>query len=310
MNRYRRFFLQLGPALLLFGFAMALDALAVECPAWTGVEAMTDLRLDSAGTQRSQTIQAVRDITGLGLQDSTALVDKAPTVVLTADQASVQIARQRLTAAGAGTSLINPAQSPGRRFQQPFFLPIEDVFTIGAVGAVATGTLRGGIVRIPDRVRVIGMRRDAPANVTLIDRNHQRFDAVGDAAYSGQSVGLALRGRHRDDLRRGMAVVAEDSPIRARKAIRAEIRFDAAGLSAAGINTAADLPPKLSLFLHTIDVQAEWFLPDGVGRINLTTDSRLFLDLDQPLALWPDLCFPVRVNGRTIGTGVIREVFF
>lgn len=190
---------------------------------------------------------------------------------------------------------------PERPKDQPFLMPVEDVFGIKGRGTVVTGRVERGIVKTGDEVEVVGFGESRKIVVTGVEMFHKTLDE----GEPGDAVGCLLRGVERDDIERGQ-VLAKVGSITAKSEADAEVYV--LSKDEGGRHTPFFNGYKPQFYIRTTDVTGEIYLPDGVEMIMPGDNVKMKIKLISPVALEPQLRFAIREGGRTVGSGVITEV--
>ena len=191
---------------------------------------------------------------------------------------------------------------PKREIQQPFLLPVEDVFTITGRGTVATGRIERGVIHLNDRVERVGILKPAIYTVTGVEM----FRKLLDYAEAGDNVGILLRGAEKKDILRGMVLAAPGS-------IKAYSYFDAEiyvlTKEEGGRHTPFGNGYRPQFYIRTLDVTGTVRLPEGVEMVLPGDNVSIYVTLITPVALEKGLRFAIREGGRTVGAGMITAVY-
>ena len=191
---------------------------------------------------------------------------------------------------------------PKREIQQPFLLPVEDVFTITGRGTVATGRIERGVIHLNDRVERVGILEPAIYTVTGVEM----FRKLLDYAEAGDNVGILLRGAEKKDILRGMVLAAPGS-------IKAYSYFDAEiyvlTKEEGGRHTPFGNGYRPQFYIRTLDVTGTVRLPEGVEMVLPGDNVSIYVTLITPVALEKGLRFAIREGGRTVGAGMITAVY-
>jgi len=190
---------------------------------------------------------------------------------------------------------------PERPKDQPFLMPVEDVFGIKGRGTVVTGRVERGMVKTGDEVEVVGFGESRKIVVTGVEMFHKTLDE----GEPGDAVGCLLRGVERDDIERGQ-VLAKIGSMRAASEADAEVYV--LGKDEGGRHTPFFNGYKPQFYIRTTDVTGEIQLPDGVEMVMPGDNIKMKIKLIMPVALESQLRFAIREGGRTVGSGVITEV--
>jgi elongation factor Tu len=190
---------------------------------------------------------------------------------------------------------------PERPVDQPFLMPVEDVFNIEGRGTVATGRVERGILKKMDEVELVGIRNTAKTTVTDIEM----FRKLLDEARAGDNVGLLLRGTKKDDVERGM-VIAKPGSIKPHTKFKAEIYV--LSKEEGGRHTPFFNKYRPQFYFRTTDVTGEVTLNAGTEMVMPGDNTSLNVVLIQPIAMEKGLKFAIREGGRTVGAGQVTEI--
>ncbi len=190
---------------------------------------------------------------------------------------------------------------PDRPVDQPFLMPVEDVFNIEGRGTVATGRVERGILKKMDEVELIGIRDTAKTTVTDIEM----FRKLLDEARAGDNVGLLLRGTKKDDVERGM-VIAKPGSIKPHKKFKAEIYV--LSKDEGGRHTPFFSNYRPQFFFRTTDVTGSVKLPEGVEMVMPGDNVSIEVELITPVAMEKTMRFAIREGGKTVGAGRISDI--
>jgi elongation factor Tu len=190
---------------------------------------------------------------------------------------------------------------PKRDIDKPFLMPIEGVHTIEGRGTVVTGKVEQGIVKVGQKVEILGLGDVRESVVTSIEA----FNQVLDQGEAGHNVGLLLRGVRTEEVHRGQVVAAPRS-IRPRVKFKGEVYV----LSKAegGRHTPFFSGYKPQFFFRTTNVTGEAALAANVDMIMPGDNAALLVSLDKPIAIEVGSRFAIREGGKTVGSGVVTEV--
>ena len=185
---------------------------------------------------------------------------------------------------------------------EPFLMPIEDVFSIPGRGTVATGRIESGVINTGDPVDIIGMGAE---KMTSTVTGVEMFRKILDRGEAGDNVGLLLRGIEKTDIRRGM-VIAKQGSVTPHKKFKAEVYI--LSKEEGGRHTPFHNKYRPQFYVRTTDVTGEIFLPDGVEMVMPGDNLTITVELLQPIALNVGLRFAIREGGRTVGAGQVTEI--
>jgi elongation factor Tu len=190
---------------------------------------------------------------------------------------------------------------PVRATDQPFLMPIEDVFTITGRGTVVTGRVERGTLDLNSEVEIVGIRATQKTTVTGIEM----FRKLLDKAEAGDNTGLLIRGLKREDVERGQVVVKPGSvtPHTDFKA-NAYILTKEEG----GRHNPFYANYRPQFYFRTTDVTGVITLPEGTEMVMPGDTVSMSVELIQPIAMEPGLRFAIREGGRTVGAGTVEEI--
>jgi elongation factor Tu len=190
---------------------------------------------------------------------------------------------------------------PERPIDQPFLMPIEDVFSISGRGTVATGRIERGIVKVGEEVEIIGIRDTSKTTVTGVEM----FRKLLDSGQAGDNVGCLLRGVQRTDIERGQ-VLAKPNSVKPHTDFKAEAYI--LTKEEGGRHTPFFNNYRPQFYFRTTDVTGVVTLPEGTEMVmpgdNVTVDVALIV----PIAMEEKLRFAIREGGRTVGAGVVASI--
>jgi elongation factor Tu len=190
---------------------------------------------------------------------------------------------------------------PQRAVDRPFLMPVEGVHTIEGRGTVATGKIEQGVIRVGQKVEILGLGDVLESVCTSVEAFNQALDQ-GEA---GQNVGLLLRGIKADQIRRGQ-VIAAPRTIRPQSQFTGEVYV--LNHEEGGRHTPFFSGYKPQFFFRTTNVTGEIRLPDGTEMVLPGDNAAVTVSLDKPIALDVGSHFAIREGGKTVGSGVITAV--
>ena len=190
---------------------------------------------------------------------------------------------------------------PERPRDQPFLMPVEDVFGIKGRGTVVTGRVEKGMVKVGQNIDIIGIRDTESTVVTGVEMFHKTLDE----GEPGDAVGVLLRGVDREGVERGQ-VLAEPGSITPHMEAQAQVYV--LTKEEGGRHTPFFSGYKPQFYIRTTDVTGEITLPEGVEMVMPGDNIEMGVKLLTPVALAEQLRFAVREGGRTVGSGVITKV--
>jgi elongation factor Tu len=190
---------------------------------------------------------------------------------------------------------------PDRPKDQPFLMPIEDVFSISGRGTVVTGRVETGIVKVNDTVEILGIRETTKSVCTGVEM----FRKLLDQGEAGDNVGLLLRGIGREDVERGQVIAAPGS-------IKPHTKFTCEAYiltkDEGGRHTPFFSNYRPQFYFRTTDVTGSVVLPDGTEMVMPGDNISMEVNLIAPIAMDEGLRFAIREGGRTVGAGVVATI--
>ena len=190
---------------------------------------------------------------------------------------------------------------PARATDQPFLMPIEDIFTIEGRGTVVTGRVERGIININEEVEIVGIRPTSKTVVTGIEM----FNKQLDKGMAGDNAGLLLRGVKKDEVERGQ-VLAKPGSITPHTEFEAEVYI--LTKEEGGRHTPFFKGYKPQFYVRTTDVTGEVILPEGQEMVMPGDTVTISVKLITPIALEEKGKFAIREGGRTVGAGVVTKI--
>jgi elongation factor Tu len=190
---------------------------------------------------------------------------------------------------------------PERPIDQPFLMPIEDVFNIEGRGTVVTGRVERGILKKMEEVEIVGIRPTVKTTVTDIEM----FRKLLDEARAGDNVGVLLRGVKKEDVERGQ-VVAKPGSIHPHKKFKAEVYV--LSKEEGGRHTPFFTNYRPQFYFRTTDVTGTVKLPDGVEMVMPGDNVSIEVELITPIAMEKTIRFAIREGGRTVGAGRVADI--
>ena len=190
---------------------------------------------------------------------------------------------------------------PERAVDQPFLMPIEDVFSISGRGTVVTGRVERGIVKVGDEIEIVGIKDTTKTTVTGVEM----FRKLLDEGRAGENVGVLLRGTKRDEVERGQVLSAPGS-------ITPHTKFEAEvyvlSKDEGGRHTPFFKGYRPQFYFRTTDVTGTCELPEGVEMVMPGDNVQMKVELIAPIAMDEGLRFAIREGGRTVGAGVVAKI--
>ena len=190
---------------------------------------------------------------------------------------------------------------PKRDVDQPFLMPVEDVFSISGRGTVATGRVERGVVHVGDEVEIVGIKETQKTTCTGVEM----FRKLLDEGQAGDNIGALLRGVKREEIERGQVLAAP-------KSINPHTKFKAEcyilGKDEGGRHTPFFNGYRPQFYFRTTDVTGIMTLAEGVEMVMPGDNIAAEVELITPIAMDVGLRFAIREGGRTVGAGVISEI--
>ena len=192
--------------------------------------------------------------------------------------------------------------NPVRATDQPFLMPVEDVFTITGRGTVATGRVERGTLHINDEVEVVGIREE---NKKTVVTGIEMFRKLLDEAQAGDNIGALLRGVARTDIERGQVLIKPNS-------VKCHTKFTAQVYvltkDEGGRHTPFFNNYRPQFYFRTTDVTGVCNLPEGVEMCMPGDNIEMTIELIHPIAMEQGLTFAIREGGRTVGSGRVATI--
>ena len=192
--------------------------------------------------------------------------------------------------------------TPERPIDQPFLMPVEDVFTITGRGTVATGRVERGIVKVSDEVEIIGLTAERRKTVVT---GVEMFRKLLDQAEAGDNIGTLLRGIDRKDIERGQ-VLCKPGTINPHTKFTSEVYV--LTKDEGGRHTPFFNGYRPQFYFRTTDVTGVIELPAGTEMVMPGDNVSMTIELITPIAIEKGLRFAIREGGRTVGSGVVADI--
>ena len=190
---------------------------------------------------------------------------------------------------------------PERAIDNPFLMPVEDVFSISGRGTVATGRVERGIVKVGEEVEIVGLRATTKTTVTGVEM----FRKLLDQGQAGDNIGALLRGTKREDIERGQVLSAPGS-------ITPHTKFSGQAYiltkEEGGRHTPFFTNYRPQFYFRTTDVTGVVSLPEGTEMVMPGDNVTIAVELIAPIAMDEGLRFAIREGGRTVGSGVVAQI--
>jgi elongation factor Tu len=191
--------------------------------------------------------------------------------------------------------------TPERPVDQPFLMPVEDVFSISGRGTVATGRIERGLVKVGDEVEIVGLHASKKTVCTGVEM----FRKLLDQGEAGDNVGLLLRGVDRDGIERGQVLAKPGS-------VTPHTKFEAEAYiltkEEGGRHTPFFANYRPQFYFRTTDVTGTVQLPEGTEMVMPGDNLKFNVELIAPIAMEEKLRFAIREGGRTVGAGVVSKI--
>ena len=195
----------------------------------------------------------------------------------------------------------NFVPEPARDVDQPFLMPIEDVFSIEGRGTVVTGRIERGVIKLSEEVEIVGIRDTVKTTVTGIEM----FRKLLDQGEAGDNVGCLLRGTKKDDVERGQ-VLAKPGSITPHTQFKGEIYV--LSKDEGGRHTPFFTNYRPQFYFRTTDVTGTISLPEGTEMVMPGDNVSISVELIAPIAMDKGLRFAIREGGRTVASGRVSEI--
>ena len=190
---------------------------------------------------------------------------------------------------------------PERPKDQPFLMPIEDVFSISGRGTVVTGRIERGVVKVGEEVEIVGIKDTQKTTVTGVEM----FRKLLDQGEAGDNVGVLLRGTKRDEVERGQVLCKPGS-------VTPHTKFTAEAYiltkEEGGRHTPFFTKYRPQFYFRTTDVTGVVTLPEGTEMVMPGDNVSMEIELIVPIAMEEQLRFAIREGGRTVGAGVVAKI--
>jgi len=190
---------------------------------------------------------------------------------------------------------------PERPVDQPFLMPVEDVFSISGRGTVATGRVERGAVKVGEEVEIVGLRPTVKTTVTGVEM----FRKLLDQGQAGDNIGALLRGTKREDVERGQ-VLCKPGSVKPHTKFKAEAYVLTKDEGGRHTPFFTDYRPQF--YFRTTDVTGVVTLPEGTEMVMPGDNVTMDVELIVPIAMEEKLRFAIREGGRTVGAGVVASI--
>ena len=190
---------------------------------------------------------------------------------------------------------------PVRAVDQPFLMPIEDVFSIAGRGTVVTGRIERGVIKVGEELEVIGIADTAKTTCTGVEM----FRKFLDEGRAGENCGILLRGTKREEVQRGQ-VLAKPGSVKPHTKFASEIYV--LSKDEGGRHTPFFKGYRPQFYFRTTDVTGACELPEGTEMVMPGDNVQMTVELIHPIAMEDGLRFAIREGGRTVGAGVVAKI--
>ena len=191
--------------------------------------------------------------------------------------------------------------TPERPVDQPFLMPIEDVFTITGRGTVVTGRVERGVVKVGEEVEIVGIKPTSKTTVTGVEM----FRKLLDSGQAGDNIGALLRGTKKEEVERGH-VLAKPGTITPHTGFKSEVYV--LTKDEGRRHTPFFTGYKPQFYFRTTDITGEVNLPEGVEMVMPGDNIEMTVELIHPIAMEEGLRFAIREGGRTVASGVVATI--
>ena len=192
--------------------------------------------------------------------------------------------------------------TPERPVDQPFLMPVEDVFTITGRGTVATGRVERGTIKVSEEVEIVGLSHERKKTVVT---GVEMFRKLLDQAEAGDNIGVLLRGIQRNEIERGQ-VLAKPGTIHPHTKFKAEVYV--LTKEEGGRHTPFFNGYRPQFYFRTTDVTGVIELPAGTEMVMPGDNVSMEIELITPIAIEKGLRFAIREGGRTVGSGIVADI--
>ena len=195
----------------------------------------------------------------------------------------------------------NYIPTPERAIDQPFLMPIEDVFTITGRGTVVTGRVERGVIKVGEEIEIVGIKPTTKTTCTGVEM----FRKLLDQGQAGDNIGVLLRGTKKEEVERGQ-VLAKPGSIHPHTDFKGEVYV--LTKDEGGRHTPFFTGYRPQFYFRTTDITGAVTLPDGVEMVMPGDNITMTVELIHPIAMEQGLRFASREGGRTVASGVVSEI--
>ncbi|MDH3342714.1 MAG: elongation factor Tu, partial [Gammaproteobacteria bacterium] len=190
---------------------------------------------------------------------------------------------------------------PERAVDQPFLMPVEDVFSISGRGTVVTGRIERGVIKVGEEIEIVGIRDTQTTTCTGVEM----FRKLLDSGEAGDNVGLLLRGLKREEVERGQ-VCCKPGSVKPHTKFECEVYV--LSKDEGGRHTPFFDNYRPQFYFRTTDVTGACDLPEGTEMVMPGDNVKMVVTLINPIAMEEGLRFAIREGGRTVGAGVVSKI--
>lgn len=231
--------------------------------------------------------------------DNASIIKGSALKALEGDAKAVEAIKELMNAVD------NDIKEPVRLVDQPFLMPIEDVFSITGRGTVATGRIERGVINVGDPVEIVGMMRDGEKPLTSTVTGVEMFRKLLQRGEAGDNAGILLRGIDKEAIRRGM-VICKPGSVKPHKHFKCEVYV--LSKDEGGRHTPFFNGYRPQFYFRTTDVTGDCKLPDGIEMVMPGDNVSMEVKLLNTIAMEKGLRFAIREGGRTVGAGQVTEI--
>ena len=231
--------------------------------------------------------------------DNASVIKGSALKALEGDPAGVQSIRELMEAVD------NDIKEPVRLVDQPFLMPVEDVFSITGRGTVATGRIERGIIKTGEAVEIIGMMAEGEKPLTSVVTGVEMFRKILNEGRAGDNAGILLRGIDKEAIKRGQ-VICKPGSVKPHKHFKCEVYV--LSKEEGGRHTPFFNGYRPQFYFRTTDVTGDVALPSGVEMVMPGDNVSLEVKLINTIAMEKGLRFAIREGGRTVGAGQVTEI--
>ena len=231
--------------------------------------------------------------------DNASIIKGSALKALEGEATAVQAIRDLMAACD------NDIKEPVRLIDQPFLMPIEDVFSITGRGTVATGRIERGVIEVGNPVEIVGMMKEDEKPLTSTVTGVEMFRKLLTRGEAGDNAGILLRGIEKEAIRRGQ-VICKPGSVKPHKHFKCEVYV--LGKDEGGRHTPFFNGYRPQFYFRTTDVTGDVTLPAGVEMVMPGDNVSLEVKLLNTIAMEKGLRFAIREGGRTVGAGQVTEI--